>query len=409
MSGDYSRFSFDSWRNFSAVLQQQGRVQLDSDWNEQSEIARRRLRAAVVDVLGRVHVATPDAFKIASDGRGGLTIGRGRIYVDGLVAENHGAGRLVWDAALDEQQGEVSVSYAQQPHVPIAQKLPNSGGPYLVYLDVWEREVSAIEDPALAEPALGGPDTTTRIQTVWQVKLGDAAAAGNMPQFGPPAGRLSTVSSAYLGLENKLYRVEIHDGGAAGAATFKWSRNNASTVARVTRLIDLSRIMFQDTGFDTVSGFAEGGWVEITDDARKFGELPGELRRIKAFDRASSTLTLDAPLTQGLFPADGNGNPDAKRHMRVCRWHGSGTVQSPGNVIALEDGVSVKFELDSAGGAFQSGDYWLFAARSNDQSIGMLDRVPPSGIHHHFAKLALFTPPRRLRDCRKKAARRARP
>jgi hypothetical protein len=69
MSGHYSRFSFDPRRNYSAVLQQQGRVLLDQDWNEQSAIASRGFRAAVVDLVGRVFLATPDAFKVECDGR----------------------------------------------------------------------------------------------------------------------------------------------------------------------------------------------------------------------------------------------------------------------------------------------------------------------------------------------------
>src|SRR6185295_16365471 len=32
--------------------------------------------------------------------------------------------------------------------------------------------------------------------------------------------------SVYRGAANQLYRVEIHTGGVAGTATFKWSRDN---------------------------------------------------------------------------------------------------------------------------------------------------------------------------------------
>jgi hypothetical protein len=64
MSGDYSRLSFDPKRNYSAVLLQQGRVLLDQDWNAQSTMADRAFRAAMVDVFGRVFLATPDAFKV---------------------------------------------------------------------------------------------------------------------------------------------------------------------------------------------------------------------------------------------------------------------------------------------------------------------------------------------------------
>lgn len=178
MSGDFSR-GFDPRRNYSAVLFQAGRILTDADFNEQSDIAARRFRAAIVDLMGRVFVAAPDAFKIACDAGGGLTIGRGRIYVDGLLAENHGAGQPVWDAVLDEERGAQAVAYTQQPYWPDAPPLPRAGGPYLVYLDVWQRRVTANEVPALGDNALDGVDSADRIQTVWQVKLADALPAND--------------------------------------------------------------------------------------------------------------------------------------------------------------------------------------------------------------------------------------
>lgn len=404
MSGDYSRFSFDARQNYSGVQLQQGHVLLDQDWNEQSAILNRRFRAVVVDALGRVFFTAPDAFKIESDGRGGVTIGRGRIYVDGLVAENHGAGPPIWDVTLDEQHGADPVSYTQQPYLPVAPELPRSGGPYLVYLDVWQREVTSHEDPHLADPAFNGVDTTTRLQTVWQVKLCEASSANAKSppaedcKFRPAASRLSTAPGGYTGPENQLYRVEVHDKGRASAATFKWSRDNASTVARVTRLTQ-SNIVVQAIGSHAVSGFSAGDLIEITDDAREFAGLPGELRRIKAIDAASDTLTLGVALTSGLFPADRNGVSDVTRHVRVRRWDG-GAIQIPSNWVELENGIAVRFDVDPADGCFRTGDYWLIPARVANQSFELLDRAPPRGSHHHIAKLALFTPPSGLRDLR---------
>jgi hypothetical protein len=173
MTDPFSR-RFDPRRNYAGVLFQTGQLLTAEDFNEQSAIAARRVRAAIVDIVGRIFVATPDAFRIASDGLGGLTIGRGRLYVDGLLAENHGAGAAAWDPVLDEERGADPIGYARQPYLDGAPALPRAGGPYLVYLDVWQREVTAVEDPSLREVALGGPDTAARLQTVWQVKWGDA-------------------------------------------------------------------------------------------------------------------------------------------------------------------------------------------------------------------------------------------
>ena len=44
MSGDHTRFTFDPLKRYSGVLMQQGRVQLDSDWNEEIDILKRRIR-----------------------------------------------------------------------------------------------------------------------------------------------------------------------------------------------------------------------------------------------------------------------------------------------------------------------------------------------------------------------------
>src|SRR5947207_4080533 len=136
MSSDISRQRFDPANNFSSVLMQQGRVQLDSDWNEWNEILDRRWRSETIDIIGRCVVPreTPEGFAIAI-GATGLTIGRGRIYVDGLQAENHGAGNLEFDPGLAESRGLDPVLYKdpnpskQQRYYPNPPDAPTDGGP----------------------------------------------------------------------------------------------------------------------------------------------------------------------------------------------------------------------------------------------------------------------------------------
>jgi hypothetical protein len=41
MKGDFSRLPFDQGKRYTSVLLQQGRVTLDSDWNEQAFIRER--------------------------------------------------------------------------------------------------------------------------------------------------------------------------------------------------------------------------------------------------------------------------------------------------------------------------------------------------------------------------------
>jgi len=101
MGADYTRVTFDPRRDHAGVLMQQGRVQVDADWNELVALIDRRLRAETVDIVGPAVVPreTPDGFLVQVGG-GGLTIGPGRMYVDGLLAENHGAEPDVYDATL---------------------------------------------------------------------------------------------------------------------------------------------------------------------------------------------------------------------------------------------------------------------------------------------------------------------
>ena len=275
MSGDYSRQRFDPRKQFSAVLMQQGRVQLDADWNEQGAILDRRWRAETIDLIGRSGVPkeVPDGFKIVAAGTT-FTIAPGRIYVNGLLAENYGQGPAVFDQVLAEVRGTTAVPYAQQSYFPNPPPLL-PGGRHLVYLDVWQREITAIEDPDLIEPAIG-VDSTARLQTVWQVKVlpnvganvtsttPDAEIPGWSAVLAPSAGRLSTLQDGvsgvpadrrllspgadYTGLENQLYRIEIHEGGPLGAATFKWSRDNATVATQVLAIPRLDQLVVDSTG-----------------------------------------------------------------------------------------------------------------------------------------------------------------
>ncbi|MBT0959874.1 DUF6519 domain-containing protein [Denitromonas iodatirespirans] len=450
MSFDLSRIRFDARRDFFGVVMQQGRVQLDADWNEWVAELARRLQAGTLDTFGGnvVPRITPDGFRIEAAG-GDLTIGPGRIYVDGLLAENHGGTPDAWEPRLAELAGTAPLAYTAQPYYPDPPALPD-GGPHLVFLDVWQRDITAIEDPGLIEPAVG-VDTTGRRQTVWQVKVlpnvGNATCAsddedvdGWLAETAPSAGRLSTDTgdpafepnpcqvppvAGYRGLENQLYRVEVHTGGPIGTATFKWSRDNATVASRVTHINPArDRITVESIGRDDVLRFHDGDWVEVTDDHRELHGLPGELRRIQVaggVDDTARTLSFDIALSPGLFPTDAQQATTPSRNTRVRRWDQSGQVRRENGTVAtnldtsttgeilipggatrlfLEHGILVDFSLDPAGGEFHVGDYWVFAARSADASIEILTDAPPLGIHHHYARLAIVNFPDDETDCR---------
>lgn len=51
IKGDFTRFTFDPKNRFSGVLTQQGRVNLDADWNELAAFVDRRIQARLFDIL----------------------------------------------------------------------------------------------------------------------------------------------------------------------------------------------------------------------------------------------------------------------------------------------------------------------------------------------------------------------
>ena len=380
MSFDISRSTFRPRKNFLGVVMQQGRVQLDSDWNEwQSEFSR-RVQAGTLDTIGQAvyPVSTPNAFKITpgtdATGKATLTIGAGRYYVDGLLAENHGPeSQAAWDPALAELSGAPAFSntsaatdYTQQPYLPDAPPLPTDNNPYLVVLDVWQRDVTYLEDPALIDPAVN-IDTTGRLQTIWQVRLlpyttsTETTPPAN-PDCGidnpnldaleqPPAARLTTgvvpntasgpcclsPNTGFTGQENQLYRVEIHQGGTPAAAplagytfplpantpTFKWSSNNACVQTSVSNIASVStssgsvsQLTVASLGRDPILGFAAGDWIEITDDAYELNGQPGEIYQIANTVSSANLITLSGAVSSH-FPT---GATTPSLHTRIRLW-----------------------------------------------------------------------------------------
>jgi len=88
MKADLTRNTFSPLKHFARVLMQQGRVQLDSDWNEQAAILLRYLQTLGADLIGPAGGPGAAGFALTtlpvpSDFR----IGLGRYYVDGIPCE----------------------------------------------------------------------------------------------------------------------------------------------------------------------------------------------------------------------------------------------------------------------------------------------------------------------------------
>src|SRR5215467_2497523 len=85
MGSDRARVSYDERQQYRSVVMQQGRVTLEADWNEASEIASEELRGETLDIIGRS--GTPDdGYAIAPDVHGDFSVAAGTMYVGGVRA-----------------------------------------------------------------------------------------------------------------------------------------------------------------------------------------------------------------------------------------------------------------------------------------------------------------------------------
>ncbi len=465
MKGDFSRSTFRPEQHYSGVRMQQGRVQMDADWNEQLDIQQHLDESTTLDLTGGSGAPrTGGGFRIGSKLDGSdLTVSPGHFYADGILCEN-----------------EAAIQYAGQvngdlPDPTTVSQLLTKASTRLgvAYLDVWRRHITALDDDFIREVALGGPDTATRLRTVWQVKvlplagktitetpslidllqkrastendLLNAEQAGDMAKVallrpalaqldgsirqalastgidcGLPATAWTNLTAApadqltariqpgqttatpcellprtgYQRLENQLYRVEIHDPGDIGTATFKWSRENGSVLTKWLSQDNLN-LKVASAGRGAPLNFSPGDWIELSDANRDLLGLPGTFVQVAQAEGDVITIQPPAsPIKLADFPA----NP------RIRRWDQGGStgavkVTVPGandGFVALESGIEVKF----SGTAFKTGDYWLIPARTSlaASDIGDIQwprnglvplPQPPAGIRHHYARLAL--------------------
>lgn len=434
--GDCTRDTFDPLKRFSRVLMQQGRVQLDADWNEQVSINIRYLRMLGAHFMGphgapcTVNGNPGKGFEITGNGST-FNIAAGHYYVNGILCEN------------DKE----NLPFRNQPDLPFTpaelEKSWDPGG-YLVYLDVWERHLSYVEDDYMREKALGGSDTTTRAKIVWQVKvkkheafkeskddnkIDPAKFKTNYERFltaltmakerKPGSGRLkararktpednknpclTSPEAQYRGAENQLYRVEIHkDSVAKGGPTFKWSRENSSVVFPVTGVSD-KKINLEHLGRDNRFSLKPNDWVEMVDDDESLRNNANALLQIIEIDSESFQVTFNDP-------PEWPGGFDQDKHPYLRRWDqrngdSGGVPVKGGNTkqdwILLEDGVEIQFPLADEDNekpyVYQTGDYWLIPVRTATGDVewpgkpDAPDPLPPQGVEHHYAPLGNIT------------------
>jgi hypothetical protein len=409
MKNQISRDSFHPEQHYSGVYLQQGRMILDADWNELSDIQKARLMDALRDAISGTNT-TGGAIAGGAPRVGGLKvyadppdstnilIQPGTLYVEGVAARLGAAAPLAVNA---------------QPEYPI--QATYSGQNLRLYADVWERNVTALERSELLDAALHGADTGTRSQTMLQVKwcansldpLDENAnpSIGTAPltlklrliaSSGDPCDPCASQVKVDERLGNYLFRVEVHDYDAASRVlTLKWSRDNGAEACAVAAI---------------PQGFNQGDWVWEyfdTDTERLLGNhfapSPTKLRGLLkntcttpsgANDPKTFIRQWDGALQINLNTGDivAGTCPNLDRGVALFKDavanQAQGRVNLTGGVLKVNLEL-MELELATTGKRFVPGDYWLAGVREAADESGdtVLAAAPPRGVRHHYLLL----------------------
>ncbi|MEO8597314.1 MAG: DUF6519 domain-containing protein [Candidatus Solibacter sp.] len=407
MPSDRDRLSFDANQKYRSVVAQQGRVTVPADFNEAQEIAGEEQRSEALDFVGPV--GTPDdGYAIGFTNPSAnfdFNIGPGTMYVGG-----------------ERVTLPPGVTYFQQPDwlTPTAAKGPKRE---YIFLRLEEREISAQEDSALREVALGGPDTTQRTRLMQRVVRVDttgadcaAALAAQIKIWaaegwdfdpntmrlnsqarlqvafdttGPPPGPCEPAASGgYLGAENQLIRVRISAEGK-----FVWGFDNASFLYRAD-VVDTDTIKLQTPPVDQYHFPRKNQVVELlrADAKMANGEFIATAQGLVmklGTDYNPDAMTLDLPsaIPTGFVP------PDGTPRLFVRVWEDELTYTSGTPVALGNTGLTVTITSPAA---LHTGDFWVFAARPSTpvelyQNRYTVAPQPPEGPRVWVCPLAVIS------------------
>ncbi|HEY7397610.1 MAG TPA: DUF6519 domain-containing protein [Gaiellaceae bacterium] len=394
MGSDRARVSYDPSRHYRGVVHQQGRVTLEADWNEAETIAAEENREQLLDIVGPS--GTPDdGYRVVpvvnSNGNatGGLTVSAGTLYVGGE--------RMVLDADLDYGDQPDWVDREGDP-LWAAPAVPQGTANESVYLLLREQEVGAVEDTALLDVALGGPDTTQRRRIVQRVVRGSTdgpACADGLAwlegfwgrrglTFDPDTMQLRSgatlqvgfqqdptaatpcdpvAQGGYLGAENQLIRVQVASVDEKGAPTLVWGFDDAYFLYRVT-------VGAVDTGAGTTVLTLAAAPVDQYHQPQRGQavEVLEAAAKLTADDYVAATTgivttvgTAYQPDTQEVVIDTALAAPTTDSPLLFLRvWQDTIPSYAGGAVALASTGVTVTL---TSTGVYNPGDYWMFSVR----------------------------------------------
>ena len=353
---DISRFLFQPNKRYSSVRMQQGRVLLDSDWNEYEQLENETNRQTLIDIVCAKGTSN-NGFRVGQPIDTEVTlpqttddddapptpiqtydfeIASGSFYLGGLRFQAEDPPQTFLSQSDWLQIDATAESLPERPTDLEGDEVRYD----LVYLRGWEQCVTAVEDSELREQALGGPDSSVRVRRMRRVEvLPDvpdtcAAAFAQLQEqlsAAPITGeqihsfdertcelqsgvRLTVSSdgnslaedpcrpessSGYLGADNQTIRVQL-----TAPNRFIWGYDNAAPLYRVQVHEDGKTIHFLTLPRDQEAQPLAGQAVEIIPwgaflpNREKVAEFQGQLFTVAtSYNPADNSITLAEPVS----------------------------------------------------------------------------------------------------------------
>jgi hypothetical protein len=415
MKAQISRLTHEPGNRYGVVMLQQGRMVTDADWNESVQRGRDHTVESLGDTVRSGIPQEGGAVRVAPDGSASLAWGI--AYVDGIRA-----------VVTPRQQGPAAFQLGNQADLLVAQGAALVEG-QTVYLDVWDRVVTSVEEARLADPAWRGADTAFRTQVMAQVKQSPAGRNPADPDVNPAAGNArlkaqlgDTIESADpcdpcaediavpAAIGNSLFRLEVHavdDPANPHAVTLKWSSENGAE---------------QNPAVTPMPAWFTSGdhWFEFfnrqTEQRMGVFLAPPAAWQLASLELVNNATPLQAQAGSGAFTGvrrwdgwcrlerQGNGP------WTVARANERSVVLGQGNdrarvvngelQLSLTD-LQLGLKLSGPGDVplkALRGDYWLVEIRGGLEApaAGAADprcvvlSATPSGIRHHYLVLGTW-------------------
>ncbi len=444
MRSERARISLDRTREYRSLVAQQGRVTLEADVNEQAVIASEALRLETIDIIGPT--GTPDdGYLVSIDANGQLTVGPGIMYVGGWRMRFTQPVPILNQPEWIDQPGEAFTTKQAE-------------GDSVIALLVTEQEVQAVEDQALLEVALGGPDTAARTRLMqhilaiptkddtcaavlkdWNRTLKPLGLALNPDTFAldfnaalevsfyPPAGPADPccppAQGGYLGADNQLVRVTVtaYD-TQSHTGTLLWGWNNASFLYRATfvdSMADPLVLTLSPAPVDSAHTPQINQVIELLRSTMVLGN-PADMNFIAASEGDVITLagsgTVFDPTTNQLTIPTGTVLPTGyatdTNPIFVRLWQAE-VPFTDGVAVQLDNvsGLAVTIHMDALPtGPLEARPFWDFAVRPNTPQRVYPQRYlqapqGPTGPRRWLTDLAIVesvpgAPPKVIADCR---------